>query len=52
MSHLYDTILVAQSAHKRQPDKTGRFPYHALPSGGGGRPGKVVAYLHDVVEKG
>lgn len=55
MNHLDHAILVAQSAHEGQADKTGRSYFEhcrRVASSVTDDKGKVVAYLHDVVEKG
>ncbi len=55
MNHLDHAIQIAQSAHEGQSDKTGR-PYfehcRRVAATVSGDTGKIVAYLHDVVEKG
>lgn len=55
VNHLDHAIQIAQSAHEGQSDKTGR-PYfehcRRVASFVTDDTGKVVAYLHDVVEKG
>jgi (p)ppGpp synthase/HD superfamily hydrolase len=55
MNHLDHAIQVAQSAHEGQADKTGRSYFEhcrRVASSVTDDTGKVVAYLHDVVEKG
>ena len=54
MNHLEHAILVAQSAHEGQSDKTGHSYFEhcrRVASSITNDTGKVVAYLHDVVEK-
>lgn len=55
VNHLDHAIQVAQSAHDGQADKTGRSYFkhcRRVASSVTDDTGKVVAYLHDVVEKG
>lgn len=55
MNHLDHAILVAQSAHEGQSDKTGQSYFEhcrRVAAAVADDTGKVVAYLHDVVEKG
>ncbi|WLR94754.1 HD domain-containing protein [Shinella zoogloeoides] len=55
MNHLAHAIQVAQSAHEGQADKTGRSYFEhcrRVASLVTDETGKIVAYLHDVVEKG
>ena len=55
MNHLDHAILVARSAHEGQFDKTGRSYFEhcrRVAAALEDKTGKVVAYLHDVVEKG
>ncbi|MFB9794979.1 HD domain-containing protein [Shinella granuli] len=55
MNHLDHAILVAQSAHEGQSDKIGRSYFEhcrRVAAAVADETGKVVAYLHDVVEKG
>ena len=55
MNHLAHAIQVAQSAHEGQVDKTGRSYFEhcrRVASLVTDETGKIVAYLHDVVEKG
>lgn len=55
LNHLDHAIQVAQSAHEGQSDKTGRsYIEHCrrVAAAVASDTGKIVAYLHDVVEKG
>ncbi|MGD9478795.1 HD domain-containing protein [Shinella sp. G-2] len=55
MNHLDHAIQVAQSAHEGQSDKTGRSYFEhcrRVAAAVADDTGKIVAYLHDVVEKG
>lgn len=55
MKHIDHAINVALVAHEGQTDKTGRSFFEHCRRVADGVPGedaKVVAYLHDVVEKG
>ena len=55
MNHLDHAMLVAQSAHEGQSDKSGQSYFEhcrRVASSVTDDTEKVVAYLHDVVEKG
>lgn len=55
MNHLDHANQVAQSAHEGQSDKTGRSYFEhcrRVAAAVASDTGKIVAYLHDVVEKG
>lgn len=55
MNHLDCAILVAQSTHEGQSDKAGQSYFEhcrRVASSVTNKIEKVVAYLHDVVEKG